>query len=59
MNNIIYNLLKSIITNKDYQGANASEKEDMNNKLDVFFAFDRLSLEQYQELHGLVNIIAE
>ena len=46
---MIYNLLKNLITAGKY------EKEDMMNKLDVFFAFDRITLEQYQELIEIIN----
>jgi len=31
----------------------------MLNKLDVFFAFDRVTLEQYQELLEMVNANSE
>ncbi|GAA0717283.1 hypothetical protein GCM10008905_02770 [Clostridium malenominatum] len=52
---MLYNALKNLIVNKRY------EKEDMNNKLDIFLAFDRITLEQYTELYGLVNpeVVAE
>lgn len=46
---MIYNLLKNLITAGKY------DKEDMHNKLDVFFAFDRITLEQYQELIEMIN----
>ncbi|WP_353096261.1 hypothetical protein [Tissierella praeacuta] len=46
---MIYNLLKNLIDAGKY------EKEDMTNKLDVFFAFDRINTEQYQELLEKVN----
>lgn len=47
---MIYNLLKNLIEAGKY------EKEDMQNKLDVFFAFDRITLEQYQELMEMINV---
>lgn len=50
---MIYNLLKNLIEVGKY------EKEDMLNKLDVFFAFDRVTLEQYQELLEMVNANSE
>ncbi|GEM_PF-381582 len=50
---MIYILLNNLITAGKY------EKEDMLNKLDVFFAFDRIATEQYQELLEKVNPITE
>lgn len=47
---MIYNLLKNLINAGKY------EREDMTNKLDVFFTFDRISTEQYQELLEKVNV---
>ncbi|WP_283591349.1 hypothetical protein [Clostridium butanoliproducens] len=41
---MLYNLLSNLIN------ANKYEKEDMTNKLDVFFTFSRITQEQYQEL---------
>lgn len=46
---MLYNALKNLIINKRYI------KEEMNEKLDIFLAYDRISLEQYTELYGLVN----
>lgn len=46
---MIYNLLLNLINAGKY------EKEDMLNKIDVFFTFDRITLEQYQELLELIN----
>ncbi len=46
---MLYNLLNNLINAGKY------EKEDMTNKLDVFFTFDRISAEQYQELLEKVN----
>lgn len=46
---MIYNLLKNLIS------AGKFEKEVMTNKLDVFFTFDRITTEQYQELLEKVN----
>lgn len=41
---MLYNLLNNLIT------ANRFTKEDMVNKLNVFFTFNQLTQEQYQEL---------
>lgn len=46
---MIYNLLLNLINAGKY------EKEDMLNKIDVFFTFDRITVEQYQELLELIN----
>lgn len=46
---MIYRLLKRMITTGNY------EKEDMQNKLDVFFAVNRITEEQYLELTELIN----
>ncbi|MDU1348256.1 hypothetical protein [uncultured Clostridium sp.] len=41
---MLYNLLKNLINAGKY------EKEDMTNKLNVFFTFNQVTTEQYQEL---------
>ena len=46
---MIYALLKRMITKGNY------EKEDMHNKLDIFFAVNRITEEQYLELTELIN----
>ena len=46
---MIYTLLKRMITKGNY------EKEDMQNKLDIFFAVNRITEEQYLELTELIN----
>ena len=46
---MIYVLLKRMITTGNY------EKDDMQNKLDVFFAVNRITEEQYLELTELIN----
>jgi hypothetical protein len=46
---MLYNLLKSLITNKRFT------KEDMTNKLNVFFTFNQITEEQYTELFNLVT----
>lgn len=46
---MIYTLLKRMITTGNY------EKEDMQNKLDIFFAVNRITDEQYLELTELIN----
>lgn len=45
---MLYNLLSNLI------GAGNYEKEDITNKLNVFFTFNQITLEQYQELLGIV-----
>ncbi|GAB6150197.1 hypothetical protein [Clostridium novyi] len=45
----LYKLLKDLIE------ANYYEKEDMTNKLNVFYTFNQISVEQYAELMGKVN----
>ncbi|WP_165000431.1 hypothetical protein [Anaerophilus nitritogenes] len=47
---MLYNLLKNLIENNHY------EKEDMTNKLNVFFTFNQITIEQYQELLEKVNL---
>lgn len=44
----IYLLLKRMITTGNYN------KEDMENKLNVFFAVNQITQEQYLELLGLI-----
>ncbi|EHN14505.1 hypothetical protein [Clostridium sporogenes] len=46
---ILYDLLKNLINNNYY------EKEDINNKLNVFYTFNQINLEQYSELMAKVN----
>ena len=46
---MIYPLLKRMIVTGNYQ------KDDMQNKLDVFFAVNRITEEQYLELTELIN----
>ena len=46
---MIYQLLKRMIVTGNY------EKEDMQNKLDIFFAVNRITDEQYLELTELIN----
>lgn len=46
---MIYNLIKNLINGGKY------EKQDMLDKLDVFLMFDRITLEQYQELVELME----
>ncbi|MBD8046741.1 hypothetical protein [Clostridium faecium] len=48
---MLYNLLKNLIN------AGRFEKEDMTNKLNVFFTFNQVTTEQYQEL--LEKVTAE
>ena len=49
----IYELLKRMISTENY------EKEDMISKLNVFYAVNQLTKEQYLELMGLVNPIEQ
>ena len=50
---MIYQLLKRMIVTGNY------EKDDMQNKLDVFFAVNRITEEQYLELTELINSKSE
>lgn len=50
---MIYGMLKNLIEAKRY------EQEDMQNKLDVFFTFDRITAEQYAELNGMIAPVVE
>ncbi|EDS78056.1 hypothetical protein CBC_0679 [Clostridium botulinum C str. Eklund] len=45
----LYKLLKDLIEASYY------EKEDMTNKLNVFYTFNQITLEQYTELMSKVN----
>ena len=46
---MIYPLLKRMIVTGNYQ------KDDMQNKLNVFFAVNQITQEQYLELTELIN----
>jgi len=46
---MLYEILKSLIEKKAY------EKEDMTNKLNIFYTFSQISVEQYAKLMGEVN----
>lgn len=46
---ILYDLLKNLIDNNYY------EREDMTNKLNVFYTFNQIAIEQYSELMAKVN----
>ena len=46
---MIYTLLKRMITTGNY------EKDDMQNKLNIFFAVNQITEEQYLELTNLIN----
>ena len=46
---MIYPLLKRMIVTGNYQ------KDDMQNKLNVFFAVNQITEEQYLELTELIN----
>ncbi|ENK0558974.1 hypothetical protein AB2T19_003827 [Clostridium botulinum] len=50
---ILYDLLKNLIDNNYY------EKEDMNNKLNVFYTFNQIDIEQYSKLMAKVNPAAK
>ena len=43
-----YMLMKKVIT------AGAYDRADMENKLDVYFGFNRITQAQYEELHALM-----
>ncbi len=45
----IYELLKRMISTENY------EKEDMQNKLNIFFTVNQITQEQYLELTTLIN----
>ncbi len=47
--NTIYELLKRMISTGNY------EKEDMQNKLNIFFTVNQITQEQYLELTALIN----
>lgn len=47
-----YKSCKLLITKKAY-----TSKEDMQNKLDIFLAFNRLKNEEYEELTNLLNAV--
>ncbi len=46
---MLYEILKSLIEK------NAFQKEDMTNKLNVFYTFSQITVEQYAELMGEVS----
>ena len=46
---MIYTLLKRMITTGNY------EKEDMQNKLNIFYLVNQITEEQYLELTELIN----
>ena len=46
---MIYKLLKRMIVTGNY------EKDDMQNKLNIFFAVNQITEEQYLELTELIN----
>lgn len=48
-----YILCKTLIINANYKSE--EEKGNMQIKLDVFFANDRMTQEEYEELTGLLN----
>lgn len=45
----LYEILKNLIMNEFYV------KEDILNKLNVFYAFNQITQEQYTELMNIVN----
>ncbi|OHW61368.1 hypothetical protein EUAN_22180 [Andreesenia angusta] len=50
---MIYNLLKRIIESGEF------ESLDITNKLDVFLLYERITLDQYEELNSLIGVIAQ
>lgn len=49
MSDLTYNLLKRVIQNGSY------DKTDVLNKMDVFLTFDRITQDQYKELHDMIG----
>lgn len=49
MTDLTYNLLKRVIQNGGY------DKTDVLNKMDVFLMFNRITQDQYKELHDLIG----
>lgn len=49
MSEVTYNLLKRVIQNGGY------DKTDVQNKMDVFLMFNRITQDQYKELQGLIG----
>ena len=47
-----YNVCKRLIEIKDFD---EGEKEDLQNKIDIFLLNDRISDKEYEELVGLLN----
>lgn len=46
---MIYGVLKNLIEHNRYK------KEDMSNKLNVFYTFNQITLDQYKELIELIK----
>ena len=49
---MVYNLMKRIIEKGNY------DPVDMQTKLDVYFAYGRITQEQYEELSGMIEAAA-
>lgn len=49
MTDLTYNLLKRVIQNGGY------DKVDIQSKMDVFLTFDRITQDQYKELHDMIG----
>lgn len=47
-----YDVCKRLIEIKDF---NEADKEDLQNKIDIFLLNDRISDKEYEELVGLLN----
>lgn len=45
----MYNIMKKIIQTGNYN------KKDVTNKLDIFLAKDKITLEQYEELTNMIK----
>lgn len=50
---MVYNVMKRIIEKGNY------DPVDMQTKLDVYFAYGRITQEQYEELSGELYAVAE
>lgn len=46
---MLYDVLRSLIEKKAY------EYNDMQNKLDIFFTFNRINEEEYKELSNMIK----
>lgn len=54
-NNMTYRLMKRLIEQAKKKGTLEKEQESIMQKLDVFLMADRISSNEYQELHGMAK----